>query len=1024
MTALAHPIGILLFGIGGGFLIPLLYKIGYGWLHTGFFAALGGLTLTSIFSLIAVVQGGGEAIEILTAGAAPPISINLRFGLAEGAFSVSVNVMATLLAVAHWDHLKKNYVALLLFLILVMGINGMIMTRDLFNLFVFLEIVSIGTYGLLGLVTSRDGIQAAFKYVMATVIASTLFLLGAVLIYYVTGHLNIDFVIEAQASLIGPISGIALVMMLACLLIELKPFPANGWGLDVYETVPPALAAFLSVCASAGMLFAVYKLLPLFTDYLSLIIASTALTFLASNLIGLRQDKIQRLLGYSSVGQMALGVLALAVLTQIGAQQVIPLVVFGLFLNHLLAKAGLFCLVAAIGASDLREALGLTRRPFVAGGLALFVVAICALPPFPGFWAKWELIMQLASAERFLLIAILLAGSLMETTYLFRWFIRAVTPNPERQLPEPKLNILLPVLTMAVLLIVTGVGMAMASGADGLLIFLPLGVGAGLLVVGPLLSSRLQGIAMLVAVVGASQMLPEAYGIAGLFSHLLLAGGLIIASAGLAEKTMPPLHYPLMAVLLLSIQSVLRTQLGLTFYVAWEFITVASFFLIAQGRNALPETLRFMVFSMFAAFLIMGGYAIIAGQTGSRALIALTIATPEAMVGYALLAAGFLVKAAAIGVHIWLPPAYGEAPDNVTAILSGVVSKVGIFGLLMTAYAAAQSELNVDFTYLLACIGMATTVIGALLALCQRDLKRLLAYSSMSQLGYIVTAIALMSHLGWVTALYIVANHMMVKGILFLAAGAIILRTGTRQLDEISGLVRRMPLTFAVVAVALLSMSGLPPLMGFGGKWLLLSALMDKGWTVLVAGGILATFLGLWYMTRLLVGLFFGPAITQSREAPAMILIPQVLLVGGILVFSLFPKLLMGPVSDAIDPQFAATLVWEGQSLETIYGIWDPTPVMLTSIAAAAGLMALWWGLSKVMGKSVRARAALVLARPLPQAATPRLAQAAWGAFVHGIEVLADGTRRIYTGNGQFYVLLVLAYFLVLYFMSTFLPAS
>lgn len=1025
MTALAHPIGILLFGIGGGFLIPILYKIGYGWLHAGFVAALGGLTLTSVFSLIAVLQGGGEAIEILTAGAAPPLSINLRFGLSEGAFTVSVNIMAMLLAAVLWDHLKKNYVALLLFLILVMGINGMILTRDLFNLFVFLEIVSIGTYGLLGLVTSREGIQAAFKYVMATVIASTLFLLGAVLIYYVTGHLNIDLAIEAKANLVGPIGGIAVAMILACLLIELKPFPANGWGLDVYETVPPALAAFLSVCASTGMLFAVYKLLPLFDDYLGLIIASSALTFLASNLIGLRQVQIQRLLGYSSVGQMSLGVLALAVLTQIGAEELVPLVVFGLFLNHLLAKAGLFCLVAAIGASDLRETLGLTQRPLIAGGLALFAMAICALPPFPGFWAKWELIMQLGAAGRYALIAILLAGSLMETTYVFRWFIRTVSPNSERQLPEPKLNVLLPVLTMAILLIVTGVGMASITGADMLLIFLPPAVGAALLLVGPLLRSRLQGIVMLAAVSGATLLLlPEANGIAGLFAYLLMAGGLVIASAGLANDQVRPIHYPLTAVLLLSIQSLLRTELGLTFYVAWEFITVASFFLIAQGRNALPKTLRFMVFSMFAAFLIMGGYAMIVGQTGSRDLSALTSAPPEALTGFVLVSAGFLIKAAAFGVHIWQPPAYAEAPDDVTAILSGVVSKVAIFGLLMAAYTAGQSQLDVDFTYLLACIGMTTTVIGALLALCQTDLKRLLAYSSMSQLGYIVTAVALMSHLGWVTALYIVANHMMVKGILFLAAGAIILRTGTRQLDAIGGLARSMPLTFAVVAIALLSMSGLPPLMGFGGKWLLLSAMMDKGWTVLVVGGLLATFLGLWYMLRLLVTLFLGPVTTKYREAPAMILIPQMALVIGILVFSLFPKLLMEPVSDAIDPQFAATLVWDGQSLETIYGTWDPTPVMLTSIAVAAGLTIFWLVLSRAISKPLRTRAAVLTARPLLSGTVPYFVEAAWDAFVRGIEALADGTRRIYNGNGQFYVLLVLAYFLVLYFSSTLLPLS
>jgi len=135
----------------------------------------GGLTLSSLVPLLSVLHTG-IPIDILTAGAEPPLSINLTLGLAEGAVAASVNVVACLLAMALWDRLRGNYVALLLFLILTMGINGMILTRDLFNLFVFLEIVSIGTYGLLGLGTSRAGVQAAMKYVMATVIASTFLL--------------------------------------------------------------------------------------------------------------------------------------------------------------------------------------------------------------------------------------------------------------------------------------------------------------------------------------------------------------------------------------------------------------------------------------------------------------------------------------------------------------------------------------------------------------------------------------------------------------------------------------------------------------------------------------------------------------------------------------------------------------------------------------------------------------------------------------------------------------------------------
>src|SRR3974377_2564344 len=125
--------------------------------------------------------------------------------------------------------------------------------------------------------------------------------------------------------------------------------------------------------------------------------------------------------------------------------------------------------------------------------------------------------------------------------------------------------------------------------------------------------------------------------------------------------------------------------------------------------------------------------------------------------------------------------------------------------------------------------GYQTPLRGRAPAVRQDDIKRMLAYSSMSQLGYIMAAIALMSHLGWVTALYLVANHLMVKGILFLTAAALILRTGRRLLADLGGLAPVMPFTFTAATIAIVAMSGLPPLAGFGAKWLLLSAVVEEG---------------------------------------------------------------------------------------------------------------------------------------------------------------------------------------------------
>jgi formate hydrogenlyase subunit 3/multisubunit Na+/H+ antiporter MnhD subunit len=1020
LSELFHPLTIFLIGLGGGFAIPVLYRLGKGWLNAGFVLALGAILVVSLVAFYGVVEDG-QPFEIITAGAQPPYSINLRFGAWEGACVVAVNIVAVLGAIHMRGLLLGRYVPQLLYLVMTIGIAGLIMTRDLFNLFVFLEIVSIATYGLLGLGTDQRSIAASFKYIIATVLASSYFLIGSTLVYYSAGTLNLDELFAGGPGLETVVGQTALLLLLACLLIELKPFPANGWGLDTYETAPSGIAAMMSVGVSAGVFFALFKLLPLFEDQFFLIALSGGITFLFSNLLGLAQGKVQRLLGYSSVGQMGLLVLAVVLLRDIGAQASVPLVAAGLFLNHLLAKAGLFWFAGVVGAVDVDRPPRTPPGTLALGALAIFVIAIAGLPPFPGFWAKFELVMQLVRADRMGWVVLILLGSLLEAAYLFRWFARLLrAEHPEATVGQSALD-LVPLVGAALLLVVGGVGAASWSGVDQVWIFVPLMVGAaGYAIDG--LPTRIKGVATMAAVLVVGFWLAEeTAGIARLFAHLLLAGGFVVGLGSLYRTDPRPGYYPLLALLLLSIVTLLRSSTSLQFLYSWEIITLSSYFLIAQGRGSEPHLLQFLLFSLASAFLLLVGFAEVAALAGTTDLAYLAANGPPAAAALVLLAAGFLIKTAAVGFHVWLVGAYAEADDDFTAMLSAVVSKVGIAGLFIGTYLAIRSEAGLDIAEVLAWIGMLTTIAGALLALVQTDFKRLLAFSSMSQLGYIITAIALMSHLGWVTALYLVANHMMVKGILFLAIAAIILRTGTRNFAEAGGLRRDMPLTFALVVFALVAMSGLPPLMGFGGKWLLLSAMTDKGWYLLVIAGLFATFLGFLYMGRLAGALFLGerkPAGREISEAPVILLIPQAILAAGIVVLSFFPKLLIDPVSKAIDPQFAATLVWEGMSLETIYGYWNPIPAALIATAVAAALFGASWYAYRHYRSGRDARSYLAFYRPLIARATPPIAEAFWRGVDRFFAGSAGFLRAIYTGNGQTYALHVMLYFLAIYFLS------
>jgi formate hydrogenlyase subunit 3/multisubunit Na+/H+ antiporter MnhD subunit len=1019
--SIAHPLNIFILGLGGGFLIPLFFLLGKRWVSAAFVLVLTAMTLISAVCAVQLFYGA-EPIEILTGGSTPPYSINLRMGLAEAFAATTVNLIG-LLGASYF--VREKYAVMLLYLLTIMGIQGMVMTRDLFNLFVFLEIVSIATYGLLALGSTSAALSAAFKFLMATIVASTFFLLGTILLYAATGMLNIDDLIANCETIAGPVGFAALIFLLGCLLLELKPFPANGWGLDVYETANAGVAALIASGVSAGVFFALYNLFPLFEDHAEVIAILGVATFVFSNLIGLAQTKAQRLLGYSSVGQMGLLSAALALLYLLDAKAAIPLVVGGLFVNHLFAKAGLFWLAGYVGKEDLAEWSLLADWPGARLAFGVLVFALGGLPPFPGFWAKWQLMLTLAANDKYVWIALILLGSLLEVAFLFRWFGRSVHRAADIWQSKRNPCALVPIIGAALLLLACGYGAARLSDLTSLWVVFPLGAGVAVYLLDGL-AGRVKGVlvfALLAA--GGYWLVHDLSGINSLFAMLLYAGGLTLTIACLYRADPRPGFYPCLTVMLLSLSALARASTSLEFIFLFELVTLSSYFLIARRREAGADAFRYLLFSIAAGFVLVAGFAMAHAATGSTALAALLTAGPASGAVFVVLAIGFLIKAGAIGVHVWLPGAYAEAEDDVSAILSAVVSKMSIFGLLVGAYVAMRSEADLSLAHALGWIGMLTALAGAMLAVQQEDVKRMLAYSSMSQLGYIVTAIALMSHLGWVTALYLTANHLMVKGILFLVAAAIIFRTGARAFADLGGLARPMPITFAAATIAIVAMSGLPPLAGFGGKWLLLSAMMEKGWYGPIAMGLLATFVGFLYMARFLQAIFLDPpkaARVNIAEAPTPLLVSQYLLILGILVTSFLPKLLIAPISEAIDPYFASTLVWDGMSLEMIYGSWNPVPVMIAAVAVSALLFGVLWllrGAPRNSGETANSRRRVLgfyaSYKPVFAKLTPPLALTFWNAVAAGSTALAYTTRRIYTGDGQTYTLYILYYLIVLY---------
>ncbi|MDQ6973153.1 MAG: hydrogenase 4 subunit B [Mariprofundaceae bacterium] len=275
-----------------------------------------------------------------------------------------------------------------------------------------------------------------------------------------------------------------------------------------------------------------------------------------------------------------------------------------------------------------------------------------------------------------------------------------------------------------------------------------------------------------------------------------------------------------------------------TFMLFWELMSVSSYFLVTFKHENLENRKAgfiYLVMAHLAGLLIMGSFAVLYAASGSFEFSAMreaSISPLWASVAFLLAGFGFGTKAGVVPMHGWLPEAHPVAPSNVSALMSGVMLKVAIFGFIRVVWDLMGPG---DFLWwwgvLVLTAGSSSAVTGVLLALQQHDLKRLLAYHSIENIGIILIGLGLgmllahfghpmLAALGLIAALYHTINHALFKGLLFMGAGAVLHSTGTRDMESMGGLIHRMPWTAALFLVACLSISALPPFNGFVSEWL------------------------------------------------------------------------------------------------------------------------------------------------------------------------------------------------------------
>lgn len=349
-------------------------------------------------------------------------------------------------------------------------------------------------------------------------------------------------------------------------------------------------------------------------------------------------------------------------------------------------------------------------------------------------------------------------------------------------------------------------------------------------------------------------------------------------------------------------------------YLFLEVAAVASYALVAYGlgHDELEASFKYLMLSAVASAFLLLSITIIFGLTGNLSFDAVSqgLKTLDAKYLAGLCTAffifGFGLKAALVPFHAWLPDAHPSAPAPISAALSGLLIKVS------GVYALSRIFLNVfgltpALSTVLMYMGIISMVVAALLALGQKDIKRMLAYSSISQIGYIVLGIGLGTPLGILGGLFHLLNHALAKSLLFLNSGSIQESTGTRNLDEMGGLAKRMPVTAGTTIVGSLSIAGIPPLNGFWSKLIIILALIQaKQWAFALIA-VLASVLTLWYYLLIQRKAFFGKLNERwrdVREAPfwmtAATVILALLCIGIGIFFAVTVKSWIEPASNVL----------------------------------------------------------------------------------------------------------------------------
>lgn len=364
------------------------------------------------------------------------------------------------------------------------------------------------------------------------------------------------------------------------------------------------------------------------------------------------------------------------------------------------------------------------------------------------------------------------------------------------------------------------------------------------------------------------------------------------------------LFYALFLLVLAGLLGITITGDAFNIFVFLEVSSLSSYALISLGKNrkALHAAYQYLIMGTIGATFYLIGVGLLYMMTGTLNIadladkIAPIWDSRVVLTAFAFIVVGVSLKLALFPLHLWLPNAYAYAPSAVTVFLAGTATKVSLYVLLRVIYSIFGATVvfeNLRLGIALLVLAIAGIVICSLVSIYQRNVKRLLAFSSVAQIGYMILGISLGTVIGLQAGLLHVFNHAIIKAGLFMALGCVVYRIGSARLTDMKGIGRQMPWTMAAFSLCGISLIGVPFTAGFVSKWYLILAALERGWWPVAALIVLTSLLAVIYVWRVIEVAYFQPAekrpatMPPIREAPLWLLVPTWVLVVANVYFGL-----------------------------------------------------------------------------------------------------------------------------------------